>query len=111
MLRVSFQRAAMAILLVGMMIAPLGICLQQGPKAAHSCCMQTESAHSLQTNCCVVRAHLPAILTAPTLPGTGPSATVYEYPACEEATVSVEHRAVEVTPPLSPPTGAFILRI
>jgi hypothetical protein len=112
MLRSSLQRAAMAILLVGMMIAPLGICLQRTHKGAHSCCMrQSQSSHSLRTNCCAVRAQLPATLVAPTLPGASSSQVVHEYAACVEVTAMDEYSAVEVSPPQSPPIGAFILRI
>jgi len=111
MLRGSFQRAAMAILLMGMMIAPREICLQQSPKGAHSCCVQTESSHSVRTNCCVVRAQLPATLVAPTLPGSNPSEILHDYAASESATATDRHSAVAVIPPLSPPTGAFILRV
>lgn len=111
MLRGTFQRAAMAILLVGMMIAPLGICLRPSPKVAHGCCMQTESSHSLHADCCIVRAQLPAIPAASNLPGTSPCAAVYEYSACVEKTAVDEHSTVVVIPPLSPPTGVFILRI
>ena len=111
MLRSSCQRAAIAILLVGWMIAPFGICLHQDAKGAHSCCMQAGPAHSIQTNCCVVKAQLPAILAAPAAPGPGSSAKVHEYGLQVQATASQEHPALAVIPPLSPPTGAFILRI
>jgi len=112
MLRSSLQRAAMAILLVGMMIAPLGICLQRTHKGAHSCCMQQSGAsHSLRADCCFVRGQLPATLVAPTLPGTSASQVVHEYAACVGATAMDEHSAVEASPPLSRPIGAFILRI
>ena len=111
MLRSSFQRAAMAILLVGMMIAPLGICLQQSPKGAHSCCPQQGSAHSVHADCCVVRMQLPAILVSPKLPNPSPRHLAVEIMARVELTASAEHPAVVVIPPLSPPTGAFILRL
>lgn len=77
----------------------------------HSCCMQPESMHSLRADCCVVRAQLPATLAAPTLPGSSPSAAVHESMVYLEAPASDEHPAFAVIPPLSPPTGAFILRI
>jgi hypothetical protein len=107
----SFQRAAMAILLIGTMFAPLSTCLQQSSKGAHSCCMQPESSQTLRTDCCVVRSQLPATLVAPRLAGPSPSAVVHEYVGRVEAQASDEHAAVVVIPPLSPPTGAFILRI
>lgn len=110
MLRGSFQRAAMATLLTGLMIAPLGACLEQSTKDAHSCCMQPESSHSLRTNCCAVRTQLPATLAATTLPGANPSEAAHAYVVRMEAPATDKHPAVAVIPPLSPPTGAFILR-
>ena len=111
MLRIHFQRAAIAILLVGMMIAPLGICLQPSPNKAHDCCMQMEALPSLHTDCCVVRTQLPAILSAPTLADAVASSTMQGIPVRVETTASGERPPVTIIPPLSPPTGAFILRI
>jgi len=114
MVRGSFQRAAVAILLVGMMIAPLGICLQRSSKSAHSCCMEQKSSqtlHCVRTNCCVVRTQLPAMLAKSTLPGPSRSEAVHEYMVCVTANAVDEHSAVALIPPQSPPPGAFILRI
>jgi len=111
MLQNSFQRAAMAILLIGLMIAPLGMCLQQSPKGAHSCCIHPESPHSLRANCCVFGTQLPATLVAPKQPGASPSHGVDKNAAYVETPSSGERPVVVVIPPLSPPTGAFILRI
>jgi hypothetical protein len=101
----------MVILLMVLMVAPLRTCLQQSPKSAHSCCMQPESRHSLRTDCCAVRTQLPATLAAPTLPGASANEGLHEYVASLDATARDMHPAVAVIPPLSPPTGAFILRI
>jgi hypothetical protein len=101
----------MAVLLMVLMIAPLGVCLQQIPKNAHSCCMQAASPHALRTDCCVIRTQLPATLAANAVPGSSPSETVHEYAVCVKTTATDEHRSLGVIPPLSPPTGAFILRI
>ena len=111
MVRVSFQRAAIAILLMGMMIEPLGICLQQSHKGAHSCCMQPESSNCLQTNCCVVQTHPAAILPVPTPPITSPTVSVYEYSALVQLKALNDHPLVAVAPPFSPSIGAYILRI
>lgn len=112
MLRGSFQRAAMAILLIGLMIAPICVCLQQPHKSAHSCCMrQSESSPSLRADCCVVKAQLPATVVAPTLPGAQPLVLV-EHIEALMAIPSMGHHAPAIAiPPLSPPPGAFILRI
>jgi hypothetical protein len=111
MVRVSLQRAAMAILLVGMMIAPLGICLHQSPKGAHSCCMQTESSHSLRADCCIVRTQLLATLVAPTMPAAGTSLIGDDFAVFVRPMAVGEHPALAVLPPLSPQHGAFALRI
>jgi hypothetical protein len=111
MLRGSFQRASMAILLMGLMLAPLGFCLRPSRESAHSCCMQRESSASVQTNCCAMRTELPATLPTPSLPGVSPSRAMHEYIPCLGPAVSNARPAVAVIPPLSPPTGAFILRI
>jgi hypothetical protein len=102
----------MAILLIGLMLAPLGVCLQQPHKAAHSCCMnQSESSPSLRADCCVVRSQLPATVATPTLPGAEPLVPMGNF-AGLLAKPSTGHRPPAiVNPPLSPPTGAFILRI
>jgi len=102
----------MAILLIGLMFAPVCVCLQQHHKGAHSCCMhQSESSPSLGANCCVVRAQLPATVVAPSLPGARPLVLVehIEVPMAVPATGHHEHAIV--IPPVSPPPGAFILRI
>ncbi len=112
MLRGNFQRASIAILLIGMMIAPFVTCLQQSRKSAHSCCAgQMEPAQSLRADCCVVRTQLPATVVTPTLPPAGTLAAVQEYVMRVEMPAPVEHLALAVIPPLSPPNGAFILRI
>jgi len=111
MVRGSFQRVAMTILMLGLMIAPLGLCLQPSSNGAHSCCMQSESSHSLHVNCCVARPQLPATVVAPTLPGSSPSEVLQAYVPVVDAVITEAHSVVAVIPPLSPPNGAFILRI
>jgi len=111
MLRGTFQRAAMAIVLIGLMLAPLGFCLQRSTKDKHSCCMKQAAAHILRSDCCVVRTPLPATLARPTLPSASPSAAVYEYGACVKVAAPDEHPAIAPIPTLSPPPGAFPLRI
>ena len=101
----------MAILLVGMMLTPLGICLQRGSTGQHGCCMHAESQHALHSNCCVVRTQLPAVLPAPSLPSASPAEAMDQFVVYVPSQASRTHIALHVIPPLSPPTGAFILRI
>jgi hypothetical protein len=101
----------MAILLVGMMLTPLGICLQRGSTGQHGCCMHAESAHTVQSNCCIVRTQLQATLPAPSLPSASPAEATDQFVGYGNAQALGTHIALHVIPPLSPPTGAFILRI
>lgn len=111
MLQGYFQRASMAILLMGLVMMPLGFCRQLSSKSAHSCCMHSQSAQSLGPNCCVVRAQLPATLPTPTLPLVSLTAATHEYAPSLEALSPDGWLAVASIPPLSPPPGAFALRI
>jgi hypothetical protein len=112
MLKGSFQRAAMAILLMGLMMAPLGICLQPAQKGAHSCCpQQSETPGLLPINCCIVRTELPATLVAPTLTSASHPPTAFESMSLEAMPAPNLNRIARVSLPLSPPPGTFILRI
>jgi len=112
MLRGAFQRAAMAILLMGLLMAPLGVCLQPTQKGAHSCCPDQSGTHeSLQTNCCIVRTQLPATLVDPALTSVGHPPAALESVSIEAMPVAHQNRVMQVSLPLSPPPGAFILRI
>ena len=58
-----FQRAAVAIVLMGSLLAPFGTCLQPAHKALHGCCAPaSESGKTAQTNCCTASAPLPAVV-------------------------------------------------
>src|ERR1017187_3407803 len=112
MLRGVFQRAAVAILLMGSLLAPSGICLQPAHKAAHSCCLHASKSHqSVRTNCCTASAPLPAIVVAPNLPGSAPMTVVRAFVSLNESASSSEFSVLSVIPPHSPPRGAFNLRI
>jgi hypothetical protein len=112
MLQGVFQRAAVAILLMGSLLAPSGICLQPAHKAAHSCCSHASKSHqSVKTNCCTASAPLPAVVVAPNLPGSAPMTVAQEFVSSDELSVQSELTRLAVIPPLSPPTGAFNLRI
>jgi hypothetical protein len=116
MLRGVFQRGAMAILLVGALVMPSGIC--QPPthnamgKTAHSCCpAATEPGTSLTTDCCIARATLPALVVAPELPGSAAVAVTREFVASNGISLPGRFSTPAIIPPQSPPTGASILRI
>jgi len=54
---------------------------------------------------------LPAIVLAPPLPNPTPGEASHEYVASLNAITPDEHPPVAAIPPLSPPTGAYTLRI
>ncbi len=112
MLRGVFQRGAMAILLMGALLTPREICLQQTHKEAHSCCAQaSQGIKTVQKNCCSVSAPLPAAVFASAFPGLAPFAVMQEFVSSNDLYSSSELLASAVVPPQSPPTGAFNLRI
>jgi hypothetical protein len=112
MLRGVFQRAVMAIVLMGSLLAPFGNCLQQTHKAAHSCCSQaSESRNIAQPNCCIARAPLTAVLVATNLPGSAPMTVTQDFISTDELSLPSQFPILAVIPPHSPPTGAFNLRI
>ncbi len=107
-----FQRASLAIVLIGTMLMPFGTCLTVQHKTEHSCCAPAPDAgKSVQRNCCVVRDQLPAVVVATALPNT---AAVAATPAADPHDVPIapsESLIAVFIPPLSPPPGAFNLRI
>ena len=112
MLRGVLQRAAVAIVLMGALLAPFGTCLQRMHKAAHSCCSHaSESRKTAQTNCCVASAPLPAVVVAPNLPGSAPMTAAQEFIFLDEFSSRSEFPSLAVIPPHSPPTVAFNFRI
>jgi hypothetical protein len=112
MRRGVFQRAAVAIVLMGSLLAPNGICLQRAHKTAHDCCVPaSETNKTVQTNCCIVSTPLPAAAVTPNLPGPALSSIVQEFIPSDEFSSPSEFPALAVVPPQSPPPGAFNLRI
>jgi len=116
MLKGVFQRAAVAILVMGSLVVPSGICLQQTHKAthkaAHSCCLPaSESGKSATTNCCLAHATLPAIVVVSLLPNAVPPVAAHPFVAAISTSSSGALAALALVPPKSPPTGAFSLRI
>src|ERR1035437_3666692 len=112
MLRSVFQRAAVAIVLMGTLLAPFGTCLQRTHKAAHSCCAPaSEPGNTARTNCCKTSAPLPAVVVAPNLPRTASFTVAQVFISSDELSSLSEFPILAVIPPQSPPAGAFNLRI
>ena len=112
MLRGVFQRAAVAIVLMGALIAPAGSCLAQPHRSGHSCCPHTSvPSKALQNDCCTVRTPLPAVVVAANLPGSASMTVAREFISSNLLSSPREFPAAAVIPPQSPPTGAFNLRI
>lgn len=112
MLRGAIQRAAVTIVLMGSLFAPFGICLQPAHKAPHDCCAPaSKSGKTAQTNCCTASAPLAAAVVAPKLSGSAPMTVAQEFICLDEFSSRREFPRLAVTPPHSPPSGAFILRI
>lgn len=105
------QRAAVAILLMGTLVAPSGICQQQTHKAAHDCCASaSQSSASVQNDCCTARTNLPAVVV-PDRSGPAPLTVAHEFIGADKPSLASVFPALAVIPPPSPPTGASILRI
>src|ERR1035441_10454961 len=112
MLRGVFHRTAVAIVLMGALLAPFGTCLQRTHKTAHGCCAPaSDPSRTAQTNCCAAGAPLPAVVIAPNLPGSTSIAVALEFVSSDELSSRGKFPILAVIPPQSPPTGAFILRI
>jgi hypothetical protein len=112
MLQGVFQRAAVALLLIGTLVAPAEVCLQHAQKAAHACCVSmSQPGATIQNDCCAVRPTLPAIIVAPALSGSPALSAAQEFVSSQELSSPSELTVSEIIPPQSPPTGASILRI
>src|SRR5271167_4722992 len=112
MLQGVFQRAAVAILLIGALGAPAQICLQHAHKTGHACCVSiAEPSATIHSDCCSVRPTLPAVVVAPALSSSPTLSAVQEFVSSKELSSLSELTFSAVIPPQSPPTGASILRI
>jgi len=107
-----FQRAAVAILLMGALLAPFGVCLQPAQRTAHSCCSHaSQPGNSARQNCCIVREQPPASVATPASTGTAPVILARAFFAASEISSPREVPAPAIVPPHSPPLRASILRI
>jgi len=112
MLHGVFQRAAVAILLIGALVAPAQICLQHAHKARHACCVSmSEPGATIHSDCCAVRPTLPAVVVAPAVSGSVTVSGAQEFVSSTGLSSPLEFTVSAVIPPQSPPTGASILRI
>jgi hypothetical protein len=107
-----FHRAMVAIVLIGTLLMPVGICLPHthAHMAGHDCC-DPAPEHTAQTDCCVVHNPLSAIVVAPDLPGPAPLAVAQGFISSNELSSPAVFSDAVFIPPQSPPTGAFNLRI
>lgn len=107
-----FLRAALAILLMVSMLAPLGTCLRMTHKSGHSCCAPASVADkTAQTNCCTASIPLPAVVVAPPLSVPALMAVKPEIIAIGETSTAAVFSSAAFIPPQSPPPGVSILRI
>jgi hypothetical protein len=112
MLLGMFQRATVAILLIGTLVAPAEICLQHAHKTGHACCISmSEPGATIHSNCCAVRPTLPAVVVAPAVTSSVTFSGAQEFISSSELSTPSELTVSAVIPPQSPPTGASILRI
>src|SRR5208337_3052618 len=110
MLQDVFQRAAVAILLIGTLVAPAEICLQHAHKTGHDCCASmSEPGATIHSNCCAVRPTLPAVVVAPAVSGSVTVSAAQEFVSSKELSSPGELTVPAIIPPQSPPTGASIL--
>jgi hypothetical protein len=110
MLKGALQRAAVAIVLMGTLSAPFGRCFLRTHESVHSCCAPAPEPIA-QTNCCIASAPLPAAVVTPNLPGPTAIVVAQEFISSDELSSLNECPRSAATPPQSPPTGAFVLRI
>jgi hypothetical protein len=112
MLQGVFQRAAVAILLIGTLIAPAQICLQHAHKTGHACCISMfQPGATIQNDCCAVRPTPPAVVVAPALSGTPTLSAVQEFVSSKERSSLSALTISAVLPSHSPPRGSSVLRI
>jgi len=94
------------------MFTPFGTCLPMKHKAAHSCCAPaSEMGKTAKAPCCVVRDQQPAVVVLPSLSGSAPMAVAPEVGSKIAVSSPREVSVAVFIPPMSPPTGAFHLRI
>ena len=112
MLHGVFQRAAVAVLLIGSLVAPAQICLQHAQKTGHRCCVSmSEPGATIHNDCCSVRPTLPAVVVAPAVTSSVTVSDAQEFVSSNGLSSPSELTVSAVIPPQSPPPGASILRI
>ena len=106
------QRVAVVIVLVASLLAPYARCQSPSRTFRHECCLQDAAPKtSVTANCCIVRPQLPAVVGEhPALGPTAMPAAAGLVPAREPA-IHFHTNAAAPSVQVSPPPGAFILRI
>lgn len=111
MLRGVLTRAAVAVFMIGTLLAPFGTCLSFQQKADHSCCKHAPVQTSVQPNCCIASAPQPVATVAPAIPDASPMAVVEGIVPVDELIVLRDFLTSALKSPKSPPVGSFNLRI
>jgi hypothetical protein len=107
-----FQRAAVAIVLMGALLAPFGTCLQRTQHTAHSCCSHASQAgKTAKPDCCTVSNQSPVAMVAPAFAGSAPMVISRVFLSASELSSPREVPAAAIIPQHSPPGRASILRI
>jgi hypothetical protein len=107
-----YQRAAVAIFLMGALLAPFGMCLQPAPGAAHRCCQHArQKGNTAKQDCCIVRSETPAAIVAPAPTGSAPVVIERAFFAAGEISSPREVPAAALVPTHAPPGRTSILRI
>jgi hypothetical protein len=107
-----FQRAAVAIFLMGVLFAPFGTCLQPTQAAAHRCCQHArQQGNTAKQECCIVRSETPAAIVTPAPAGSAPMVVERAFFAASEISSPREMPAAVLVPTHAPPGRTSILRI
>jgi len=107
-----FQRAAVALFLMGALLAPFGTCLQPAQGAAHRCCQHArQKGNTVKQDCCIVRSETPAAIVAPATDNSAPIVVERAFFAVREISAPREVPAAALVPTHAPPGRTSILRI
>jgi len=107
-----FQRATVAIVLMGALLAPFGTCLQRTHRTTHSCCSHASHPGKMtRPDCCTARSESPVAIVVQTSEGSAPMVIVSAFLSASEAASPREVSVMSIIPQYSPPGRTSILRI